>query len=332
MNRSKKKNYIDKIDLVTYISEVVVGIVITCVSCFLLPANALMVGLLCLIIVFSNNILYFGLKKNYEEESTIVRQEIITLSDKIAIEKTMRTYSEIPEELKPFARNHLETFNASIIKLKDEQRTGELDTANYYNYLTNYVRSTKKGDNIWALSSFLPSEWDETNQYEAVLMDEFLKADQRGVMTNRLYIFNNEKLFIANKKEPNSFCTLNQLLPYIKKDKYINTNSYAMGQSTYDNLTSHQKKLLGLGFCAFDFEDGKTVLVRDVCADLGNIQEIRGEILFNDNIIKGIKDIFNIFSKELLSLNSFIFKHINDEAKDFLVKSNVNIVLLQPET
>lgn len=166
----KSKDSIEKIDIWTIVIDFFVGILTTVISGFAFGEEvSSIVGFCSIIIIASKNILYFSLKQHIEKKTENIEKQMDTITDAIQYESVMKLYLEIPEQLKAFGSTHLKTFESNIKKLKEEQRTGELSQANYYEYLTGYVRSLKKADKIWALSSFLDSEWDNNNQYEAAL-------------------------------------------------------------------------------------------------------------------------------------------------------------------
>ena len=320
------KDSIDKIDFWTIALDFFIGILTTVISALTFGAQVSpVVGFCAIIIIACKNILYFSIKKHIENRTDNIKNRLDILTDTIQYETAMKLYLEIPEQLKPFGRTHLKTFESNIKKLKEEQRTGELSQASYYEYLTGYVRNLKKEDKIWALSSFLDSEWDDNNQFEAALMNEFLLADDRGVETVRLYIFHDESIFKCDENNIESFNSLKLLLPYLQDNSYVNTTSYAINRDTYLSLDEDQKKILGLGFCAFDLHEQDDVLVRDVCADLGNTQEIRGELVFNPEMIHSIKQIFHIYAKETFLLKQYVKSKCNAAGKQFLRDNGVSI-------
>jgi hypothetical protein len=321
MNSSKKYS-----DFWTVGAEIILGVIMSVVSFVMCKEQTLLVIVIYTSVLILKNTLYFALIKHVdvylEKEHTLLEK----INIKIELNNTMQSYNSISYELKPYAEKKLNEFNNSISILMEEQRTGELDKVTYYNSMCRYIDKTHGKDRMWALSVGLAPEWDPNDPFEATLMEKLEEADQRGVKTNRIYIFEDSSIFKTDNNNAKSYYYLDLLLPYLFNNGYPNTTSYAIGKNVYDNLTDQQKNLMGNGFCAFCYigDSVKDVLVRDSCVDLGhNNKEIRGEILFNNEEIQKIKNLFDDLTSVIVLLKEFVFSNANDSAKKYLQRKGI---------
>jgi hypothetical protein len=304
-------------------AEIILGVIISVVSFGQCKELAVLITVIYTSTLVLKNSLYFALKYIDLDKEHILLEKI---DNKINLDNIMQSYNNISYELKPYAEKKLKEFSDYISILTEEQRTGELDKVEYYNSMYRYIDKTREKDNMWALSTGLDSEWDTSDSFEARLMQKFKEADQRGVKTNRIYIFKNDCKFKTDSNDSRSYHNLDLLLPYLSKNEYPNTTSYAIGKSVYDKLTKQQKDLMGNGFCAFYYADDsvKNVLVRDSCIDLGqDNKEISGEILFDDIEIQKIKKLFNELTNVKVLLKEFVLKNANDNAKVYLQSKGI---------
>lgn len=304
-------------------AEFGIGIGVSIVSFYLLPEQAAVITVLYSSILVFKNSLYFSLKYIDLHKGNSILEKI---DRKIQLEDVMKLYNTIRPELKSFAKTEMNNFNKRIKLFSEGQRTGKLDQPTYYDSLIKYVKKTKKGDSIWACSTFLDEEWDGSiNPREEHLMREFEAADQRGVTSTRLYIFNDEddKSLQPNSSDVNSNIFIKNLLPYLNKDKYPNTSSFAIGRRDYDTLTEQQKKIIGEGFCAFDYADPRitNIFTADTVVDSPNTSKKRiicGEVLVNEDEINDTKELFNKTQSLRRTLKEYVFLIANNNAKVYL--------------
>ena len=178
--------------------------------------------------------------------------------------------------------------------------------------MRSYLSKLKKGDSVWACSTFLDGEWDETDAEERLLMQELLSVDKRGIPTKRLYIIKDVTVFQVSK---DNCRVLKNLLKYLDGSTYRNTESVAILQSDVDDiLQPQQKRLINLGFCAFKYkEEGvNEILVRDSCLDMGDQTDIQGEIVFSPSLVQKTYEVFAHCCECSTPLKQFIFANTNE--------------------
>lgn len=309
-------------------AELLLGVGVFIISSKLVEDQATVITILYTSAVFLKNSLYFTLKYiDLENERSLLEK----IDNKIQLEEVMKLYNTIRPELKSFAKTEMNIFKKKIKRFSDEQRTGKLDQPTYYDSLIDYLKDTKEGDVIWACSTFLDEEWDgDANPREEHLIREFELADQRGVKSIRLFIFNKENEKALNPPDSNNSSNefIENLLPYLIEEEFPNTFSYAMGQSEYDSLSNEQKKVIGEGFCAFDYADSNktNIFIADTVANASNLSNKRvicGEVLVNEDEIKDTRELFNKTKSLRRTLKQYVVLKSNSYAKDYLKRKGV---------
>lgn len=285
-------------------------------------------------ILILKNTLYFTVKRILNIQKSILNK----IDKDIQLEEVMKSYNSIQPELLPYAQKHLEKFQHDIKEVfARDKRTGKLQIRRYYEILYKYILDIIGKGNIWACSSLFDNEWDPTDNYEEKLMELFVEADKKGVKTNRIFIFKNEKLLNPEGKIPDlgisdekfikeysEYVTLKNLIPYmIEKENngiyhYPNTKSYVVEKKDWQG----NKEFLGDGFCAFEYndKDKKDMFIRDTSVDKVDDQELCGELLFDEEKIKATKKAFNelINAHSIDNLREYVLKNANANAKNFL--------------
>lgn len=310
------------------LAELLLGVGVFIISSKLVEDQATVITILYTSAVFLKNSLYFTLKYiDLEKERSLLEK----IDNKIQLEEVMKLYNTIRPELKPFAKAEMYRFKNKIKQFSNEQRTGKLDQPTYYDSLIKYLKDTKEGDVIWACSTFLNEEWDyDANPREEHLIREFKLADKRGVKSKRLFILKkeNEEALNPPDSNDNSNKFIKNLLPYLIKEEFPNTSSYAMGQSEYDSLSNEQTKVIGQGFCAFEYADtNKTnIFVADTVVNASNSSNKRvicGEVLVNEDEIKDALELFDKTKSLRKTLKEYVVQTSNSYAKDYLKRKGV---------
>jgi hypothetical protein len=254
-----------------------------------------------------------------------------------------RIITTIHPNFQTYAKFRLDEIKRFIDGFKSK-RTGRLPRFDYYHHLNDNVNLVVKGDAIWACSTFLENEWNSNDDDERTLMRNFRRADERGVETQRIFIFRNERLLkpnapvpgadISDSDFPEDYYTIKNLLPYLKGEVYKCTRSFAIGKTEYEQLTDKQKSLLGDGFCAFYRKmTDDTFFFYDTPTDEAEKRLGDGEILFDTDIIREIKELFDMIVGSKRELKDYIFDqgNANENARTYLSNNGIK-PSQQPET
>lgn len=131
-----------------------------------------------------------------------------------------------------------------------------------------------------------------------------------------------------------SFSKIKSLIPYLKNTEYKNTKSFVVRPNFFKDLHSDEKKLLGEGFCAFEFSDKSKCFTYDVPRHKFKDRALGlGEIVYNEQEIKKIKKVFDKCVQENVELEDYIFAkdsnnvyvNITNDAAEFLKVNGVTI-------
>ena len=310
----KKNNYcLTASDWILGIIELLINIGVSCFCEFVvLKGSGLIVGLCVTVLLFVEMIIINMVRANINQGLEPISKQIKDTLKIIEIDDIYKQVLNLPEEYKNYGDMFLSNFRENMNLLVHEGRTGQLDKIDYYTSLRSYLSKLKKGDSVWACSTFLDGEWDETDAEERLLMQELLSVDKRGIPTKRLYIIKDVTVFQVSK---DNCRVLKNLLKYLDGSTYRNTESVAILQSDVDDiLQPQQKRLINLGFCAFKYkEEGvNEILVRDSCLDMGDQTDIQGEIVFSPSLVQKTYEVFAHCCECSTPLKQFIFANTNE--------------------
>ncbi|MCW5939869.1 MAG: hypothetical protein KF884_10885 [Fimbriimonadaceae bacterium] len=113
----------------------------------------------------------------------------------------VRSYNEVvTEDFHPL-RTHLVHKSTKLLKqYAREERSEELATGAYYQWLLPKLEKTQRGDRVWAVSMMMDCEWDSSPSEERFL-EENMSAVERGVILERVFVTKYSQLaeMLANK-------------------------------------------------------------------------------------------------------------------------------------
>ena len=319
----RKNNYcLTASDWVLGIIELLINIGVSCFCEFVvLKGSGLIVGLCVTVLLFVEMIIINMVRANINQGLEPISKQIKDTLDIVKLDDCYKQYLNLPEEYKSYGKVFLDNFRENMNLLVQEKRTGQLDKVDYYNSLRSYLLDLKKGDSVWACSTFLDGEWDETDKEEKLLMQVLLTVDNKGVTTKRLFIVKDLSVFVCETSQEQDCKAIKNLLKYLDGETYPNTESVAISQEAVEKiLNPQQKRLINLGFCAFKYknDEDKRILVRDSCLDMGDQSDIQGEIVFNPQIIQKTYEVFEHCCDCASPLKEFIFSNTNQNGVTYL--------------
>jgi len=113
----------------------------------------------------------------------------------------VNNYLKITEpEFKKLKESMIIKTNESISKMAQLKKSQQIPTGSYYDWLLSYIKSTKAGSNIWAISMMLEVEWIDSVE-EIEFLKQNMAAADRGVKLERIFVVNEADLpdLLSNK-------------------------------------------------------------------------------------------------------------------------------------
>lgn len=206
-----------------------------------------------------------------------------------------------------------------------EQRSGELDKATYYDALSSLADRVcadaldKKNyyhGEIWAMTFNIDGEWDDNDPYEKSWFSKMYLLDKNGIRTRRLWVFNHHAIDILNGSatEYEVDLLLKKLHLYCsKQSSFYNTESFAIAQ---DQISPEHLNVFGKGFFAAQFCNGELALIRGVSFDyLLSKNTLGGEIDFDENRIQNVRSCWENYVKIAQPLNKYLYQISSDDTK-----------------
>lgn len=178
--------------------------------------------------------------------------------------------------------------NEHISLMSHRKRSNQLHTGNYYDWLLSYIKQTKPGHSIWAISTMLDLEWIESAEEIEFLRDN-INAASRDVNVERIFIVPQSSVqnLLANKGI---------------KAHYDNRSNHLVSKIVIrEVLESRDPDLLrriGKGLIAFD---RRAAVIDDV-----DFEGIRGVITLDPSEITRLRQTYDELSTFAAVLETLI--------------------------
>lgn len=271
------------------------------------------------------------LEECINEVRTKYNESILTYREGI-----IATLIKQAESLHDIDRDFREFILTRLKKYLSEESTGALENSDYYGQLTKLAKlimdekvklAKSFSGTVWAQSSLLEDEWvatggAEVNQYETNWMNCMSEIDKKGIKTTRLYILSKSNLDLLNESgdqiSNGAKELLSKLRPYLSDGTYINTTSYVIAEKDYNNISDAQK-LLGAGYFAVTFSDGRSIMVRDVCPTKRELTKLEGSVDYCQiRLQEAIKVRNHILEHAALKLEEFLNRRCSASVKKYM--------------
>lgn len=282
--------------------EAIVGAIASALVYFLKPNSELweIIWIVGLMLAFARYAISKEIGKI--EKLYVVNYKILKHREVIDLAKTYNEISEL--EFSSLKIDIISNANRELSLMARMKRSGEMSTGSYYNWLINYIDGTKGRTKIWAISTMLGIEWDDSPQ-EREFLRANLEAAARGVKI--------ERVFIVKSADVNRLCENHAISAQLNEG----SGNFDLKYVVEEYLKSGDPRLLkkiGAGIIAFD---DKVVLV-DKEGDDG----IRGTITLNQDDVLEWKGCFSSLKQLSTALRPCIasqMKAIGNGSADNLV-------------
>lgn len=157
---------------------------------------------------------------------------------------------EIADDIYLMLTRHKYTNGSSLVSdggylsMDEQSKTEDLDSGKFYRILDKYFKETKKGSEMWIISTMMDNEWNEDPAERRFIQSNF-DAVNRGVKMERIFLFEKERAneykknnyiqrYLASNKIKTSFVDINDLknkhpeLLKIIRDGWIGIDDYAL--------------------------------------------------------------------------------------------------------
>jgi len=157
---------------------------------------------------------------------------------------------EIADDIYLMLTRHKYTNGSSLVSdggylsMDEQSKTEDLDSGKFYRILDKYFSDTKKGSEMWIISTMMDNEWNEDPAERKFIQSNF-DAVNRGVKMERIFLFEKERAneykknnyiqrYLASNKIKTSFVDINEIknkhpeLLKIIRDGWIGIDDYAL--------------------------------------------------------------------------------------------------------
>ncbi len=151
--------------------------------------------------------------------------------------KRLGNPEEIADDIFLMLTRHKYTNGSSLVSdggylsMDSQSRTEDLDSGKFYKILDKYFSETKKGSNMWIISTMMENEWNEEPAERKFIQSNF-DAAERGVKIKRIFLF--------HKKDARLFKTN----PYIKR--YLASNKISSHFVDLEELKRKKPELISI--------------------------------------------------------------------------------------
>ncbi|MEU4517352.1 hypothetical protein AB0F52_01385 [Amycolatopsis sp. NPDC024027] len=199
-------------------------------------------------------------------------------SDLDNIRNLSRLYTNITEpEFNEVKELVVQNAIARLQKLANEKTSDDLASGEYYAWLLPRIEQVGRGEEIWAVSMMLDSEWDDSPS-EQRFLESNINAAKRGAVVNRIFVVSE------------------QAIPGLRENKGIRAHLVRTRGGGLNGFIVHREFLqlrdpgllrqLGEGLIAF----GARVAVIDATSSEGLI---RGRVTMNPTEIAALRRMFD---------------------------------------
>lgn len=164
--------------------------------------------------------------------------------------------------------------DGGYLSFDEQSKTEDLDSGKFYRILDKFFSETKKGSEMWIISTMMDNEWNEDPAERKFIQSNFDAVD-RGVKMERIFLFSRKYI---------SYYKTNT---YIQR--YLASNKIVTKYVDLDELTKTNPELLTIIKDGWIGIDDYALLV-----DLPSDGTSRGYVTMNKREIKKAKDCFEI--------------------------------------
>jgi hypothetical protein len=233
-----------------------------------------------------------------------------------------------------------ELLKNSLLYISDcikEKRSGELEDMAYYNLLNSASEkillekentSTEYSGEIRALTFCLTEELDmnslKNGDYERNWLEKMKALDKNGIITKRLWVFDDEKNKLLKQKDKDTEDFLGKKLKLycVKNTEFSNTESKAISIGTIrDDVEKFRK-----GFFAIKLIDESSMLIYGVAKEkVRTAKALCGEIDYDDKRRTEILNKWESYWNIAAPLNQYLKENSSDSVIDYMKQLNFKI-------
>ncbi len=199
---------------------------------------------------------------------------------------------EIADDIYLMLTRHKYTNGSSLVSdggylsMDEQSKTEDLDSGKFYRILDKYFSDTKKGSEMWIISTMMDNEWNEDPAERKFIQSNF-DAVNRGVKMERIFLFEKER---ANEYKKNNYI-----------QRYLASNKIKTSFVDINEIKNKHPELLKIIRDGWIGIDDYALLV-----DLPSDGTSRGYVTMNKLEIKKAKECFERLRKNAVSLKSIM--------------------------
>lgn len=172
--------------------------------------------------------------------------------------------------------------DGGYLSFDEQSKTEDLDSGKFYRILDKFFTETKKGSEMWIISTMMDNEWNEDPAERKFIQSNFEAVD-RGVKMERIFLFSKKKL---NEYKKNKYI-----------QRYLSCNKIITNFVDLDLVQERYPELLKVVKEGWIGIDNYALLV-----DLPSDGTSRGYVTMNKKEIAKAKECFKKLHKLAVSL------------------------------
>lgn len=199
---------------------------------------------------------------------------------------------EIADDIYLMLTRHKYTNGSSLVSdggylsVDEQSKTEDLDSGKFYRILDKFFSETKKGSEMWIISTMMDNEWNEDPAERKFIQSNF-DVVNRGVKMERIFIFDKN---LAGEYKKNKYI-----------QRYLSCNKITTSFVDINELKQKHSELLPIIKDGWIGIDDYALLV-----DLPSDGTSRGYVTMNKLEIKKARDCFEILRKIAQPLKDII--------------------------
>ncbi|MBC8274585.1 MAG: hypothetical protein H8E40_06430 [Chloroflexi bacterium] len=239
------------------------------------------------------------------EEFSAVRKlsEILDISEKCNVAEIgdiLRLYVMVnEEELRPLREDVIASTISRLRKLAHDKVSEAIEGSEYYMWLIDTMRKSRKGVHVYAVSVMLESTWVGVPS-EKTLLEANVEAAKRGVSVERVFISSRNRLRDRRNREA--------ILRHIEHARYGLT-AYVVW---YEDIEARDPELLrkvGQGFILF----GDRVMLVDTCVPP---EGASGYVSMDPHDLKSYRSMFEQLRIQATTASRELFEGLDGNSKE----------------
>lgn len=275
----------------------------------------------------------------YKNNIKSLNNKISDIEKCVGISEVYKRILTLDEEEKEFHWNNISDIEKKLNTLIKERRSGGLARSVYYGKLhdaANKIKEDIKGKDkrrykgeIWAMSFWQNDEWDkDSNDYEDGWIRTLEEMDNLGIKTTRIAVMTYKNILLKHKSIDSEVVNLLEKIVDNCHENRVRKNTTTL---FVNDIADDAKKIVGKGFFAIklDGDNEELSLIRGVSLDKLEGSKLEGELVFDPNEVKKIRNVWEQCRYTGKVPKEYFFRQyangsISEEVKDEMVKRGLN--------